>query len=68
MITITTLSGEKVTAQVEHWVMALVLRLEPEDLLKVMKMVTEIAPSITPAPGPLPADPEKFMRLMKGNH
>ena len=61
-IQITTISGEQVTAPLVQWVQALILRLSPDELVAMMRMVKEAqAPRITIPRDTIPADPDEWL-------
>jgi len=61
-ITITTISGERVTATLVQWVQALILRLSPGDLLATLRMVQEAqSPMITIPRDTIEADPKDWL-------
>jgi hypothetical protein len=65
VITITTLSGERVSAPLVKWVQALILHRSPEDLTKLLRLVEPNLVTVVPATDvrpPSPADPREFLR------
>lgn len=62
LITITTISGEKVTAPLVQWVQALILELPPDRLLKLMAFIERAnAPLITIPRDTVPVDPQEWL-------
>lgn len=63
VLTITTISGDKVSAPLVKWVQGLILRLPPEELIKLMCMVEDSQnPVLTISRDTIPADPEEWLR------
>ena len=62
MITITTLSGERVTAPLVQWVQGLILRLSPDELISLMRHVESASePRIDLVRDTIPADPKEWL-------
>lgn len=62
LITITTLSGERVTAPLVQWVQGLILRLSPDELISLMRHVeSATAPLIVLGRDTIEADPNEWL-------